>query len=133
VSEYYGQRAEFVANRLNEIGTKYKIGILCRPGRPEATFYVWACFKSLQSNSSTVKYKVPISTDIELIDFLKNMVFKDDLYKCGIACVPGSAFLMQPEDKYVRFSCAKDSMEELKLAMNVLDRAIFLLAEAYVQ
>lgn len=42
----------------------------------------------------------------------------------GIATVPGSAFLMKAEEKYIRFSCARASLPELRLAMDVLETAI---------
>jgi aspartate/methionine/tyrosine aminotransferase len=37
--------------------------------------------------------------------------------------VPGSAFGMDPADKYIRFSCATD-MKDLELAMEVIEEAI---------
>jgi len=127
VSEYYGERAEFVANKLNKIGEKYKIGQICRPGRPEATFYVWACFRTLQ-NDLNKKYKNRITSDLELAAFLRSM-YTDDQHKAGVAVVPGSAFLMNANDKFIRFSCAKENIAELELAMSVVDKAVKLLLE----
>lgn len=42
----------------------------------------------------------------------------------GLATVPGSAFLMNPSDKFLRFSCARSSLAELRVAMDVLENAI---------
>ena len=42
----------------------------------------------------------------------------------GIATVPGSAFLMNPNDKFLRFSCARSSLAELRVAMDILENAV---------
>ncbi len=42
----------------------------------------------------------------------------------GVACVPGSAFLTAADARFVRFSCARARLAELRLAMDVLEIAI---------
>jgi hypothetical protein len=38
--------------------------------------------------------------------------------------VPGSAFLMNPQDLFIRFSCAVEDMTKLALAMDVVETAV---------
>lgn len=65
-------------------------------------------------------------TDLELVAFLKGL-HADDKVRCGVAVVPGSAFLVPETDLCVRFSCAREEVTDLAQAMDVVDRALELI------
>ncbi len=50
-------------------------------------------------------------------------MYKKGSHNTGVAVVPGCAFAMNPQDKWIRFSCAVD-MKDLELAMQIIEEAI---------
>ncbi len=88
---------------------------------PQSTFYVFTNFSPLLAKSSIIK------TDIDLIKYFRDMCDKGSA-KIGVSCVPGSAFGLQPDDLFVRFSCAVD-LDALNSAFDIIDEAIGMLVK----
>lgn len=111
ISEYYGNRVDRLIQGLRSLECEFRVeGIL--PMIPTGTFYVWACFRCFGKFSS----------DIELVVFLRDL-HKDSKVQCGLAVVPGSAFMMPGTDMLVRFSCARDDISDIDMAISILRRA----------
>lgn len=123
VSAYYGDRTSLVVERLTAVAQLLGLGSVCclPPGRerPDGTFYVWACFRELRKQS-----KHPaVDSDVALVQFLRSRHAEDDEH-VGVACVPGSAFRMEPSELYVRFSCARDDLADLEAAVAAVGRGL---------
>lgn len=97
--------------RLNEIGAKYLKGAVIAQ-QPEATFYVFANFQALES----------AATDEAIQQYFRDM-YKHGSKQTGVACVPGVAFGMNSNEKWIRFACAVD-MEDLANAMDIVEEAV---------
>ena len=103
VHSYYAERTAIVADGLNALGAKFGLGRVAEA--PKATFYVWANFSRVAR----------VATDLDLFRGLLDL---------GVAVVPGSAFSMAPEDKWLRLSCAIEEMEQLRWALGRFDMAL---------
>ena len=115
VYTHYSARTNLAISRLEAISAKYFAGfVMAQP--PQSTFYVFANFSPLLANSSIIR------TDIDLIKYFRDMCNKGST-TTGVACVPGSAFGLQPEDLFVRFSCAVD-LDALNSAFDIIDEAM---------
>jgi aspartate/methionine/tyrosine aminotransferase len=62
-----------------------------------------------------------LKTDREVQELLRDQ-YRLSPKQVGVACVPGCAFALRPEDKLVRFSCAVE-MPVLVAAMDVVEEA----------
>jgi len=104
VRDYYAVRTRKVAEGLNALARKHG---LRRPvcTVPSATFYVWA--------------------DLSQVGGVQNdrQIF-GRLLQLGVACIPGSAFAMEPKRKLVRLSCAQDSLAAIDKALGCFDAAL---------
>ncbi len=81
-----------------------------------STFYLMVQFSAL-----------PLENDRAIQEYFRDE-YKNGELKTGVAVVPGCAFSLDSKLKYIRFSCAVE-WEDLKLAMNIIEKAIQRLAE----
>jgi aspartate/methionine/tyrosine aminotransferase len=121
VASHYRERTDYVVQRLNKMGQNFPSAsnkIVAK--KPDSTFYVFADFSGLGDH---------VSSDMDIQQIFRDM-YKTGSRKIGVACVPGIAFGMDSKQKLIRFSCAV-SMQELELAMDVIEEAIqMILTEA---
>jgi aminotransferase len=125
VHEYYRERTNFCVDRLNAIANKYfntpdgaaaaaaAASPIVVARHPTSTFYVLADFSRCWPG---------LKTDREVQELLRDQ-YRLSPKQVGVACVPGCAFALRPEDKLVRFSCAVE-MPVLVAAMDVVEEAV---------